>query len=514
MARATTKHGVRRQIAAWRLQDRVTPAFAGYYAVGAGVGSPPRVQLFRDGELQLDFVAYDPSFLGGANVAIGDFNGDETPDIVTGAGFGGGSHVRIFSGTDSTVIGEFFAYRDQFLGGVNVAVGDVTGDLVPDIITAPASNGGPDVRVFDGTNLRQVSQITPYDLRIRGGINIAAGDVNGDGFDEVVTVPARGATHVRVFDVRDANAVVQEFYAYDSKFRGGASVAAADLNLDEAADIITGAGQGGGPHVKIFSGGEPEFVLNQWLAYEANFLGGVRVGAADLDSNGRLDVITAPGPGGGPDVRTFNPQNAALLSSRFVFSPNFLGGVTTTDDPSVFDLRVSATYISPAPVTGTNYVIEGTTLTYGTPARNAIGAGQNVLTFTPTPVVRIPNAVTIELGRLSLVNRITDPGTTLESVTLNLSLDLNGSTITLPIELDLESTTNVASPETSEDTVSATQDEPIVVRVPGLGQVAVSFLGFATPASGPITQTESDFRVRETRSAEVIVVGRIKLLNT
>ncbi|MFA6495484.1 MAG: hypothetical protein WCV50_00005, partial [Patescibacteria group bacterium] len=64
--------------------------------------------------------AYAESFRGGVNVAAGDVNGDGTDEIIAGAGYTGGPHVRIF-GESGNLLSQFFAYAESFRGGVNVA---------------------------------------------------------------------------------------------------------------------------------------------------------------------------------------------------------------------------------------------------------------------------------------------------------------------------------------------------------------------------------------------------------
>src|SRR5437762_3101707 len=83
---------------------------------------------------------------------------------------------------------------------------------------------------------------------------VAAGDVNGDGYPDVVCAAGPGgAPNVRVFDGRDGTPLggpFASFFPYDPAFSGGAFVAAGDVNGDGLADVITGAGPGGGPDVK------------------------------------------------------------------------------------------------------------------------------------------------------------------------------------------------------------------------------------------------------------------------
>jgi hypothetical protein len=115
--------------------------------------------------------------------------------------------------------------------------------------------------------------------------------------------------------------------AYGSTFSGGVFVAAGDVDGDGQVDIITGAGEGGAPHVRAFSGANVNVVLQSLLAYSSNFTGGVRVSAIDRNGDGRADILTAAGPGGGPHVRAFDGLNAAQLDSFFAFEAEFPGGV-------------------------------------------------------------------------------------------------------------------------------------------------------------------------------------------
>src|SRR5205823_4668620 len=140
------------------------------------------------------------TFTGGMFVAAGDVNSDGIADIITGTDVGGGPRVQVFDGKTRLAIRNYFAYESSFRGGVRVAAGDVNGDGMTDIITTPAEGGGPRVTAFDGRDLSVLSNFFAFDPTDRAGVYVAAGDFTGDDVAEIVV--GQGATTnplVRIF---------------------------------------------------------------------------------------------------------------------------------------------------------------------------------------------------------------------------------------------------------------------------------------------------------------------------
>ncbi|HTK74074.1 MAG TPA: FG-GAP-like repeat-containing protein [Gemmataceae bacterium] len=298
------------------------------YVVGAGVGGGPQVIAYDavTGTIKYSFFAYDSAFRGGVRVATGDVTGDGYDDIVTSAGTGGGPHVKVFDGRTGQLVRSFMAYESTFTGGVYLAVGDLNGDGKAEIITGTGVGGGPVVKVWDGGSGQLLHVFAAYDPTFRGGVTVAAADVTGDGRADIITgTGPGGGPHVNVFDGTSL-ALYRQFMAFDSGFRGGVTVAAGDVNGDGRADVVTGAGPGGGPGVRVWDGNSFT-VLADFFAFTPSFSGGVRVATADLDGNGRADLVVGSGSGMGAQIRAFQGQTLAALRTVSVFDPSFQGGV-------------------------------------------------------------------------------------------------------------------------------------------------------------------------------------------
>jgi hypothetical protein len=170
--------------------------------VAAGPGAGPHVKVFDASthELKFNLMPYAPNFLGGVRVATGDVNGDGVPDIITAPGAGNsGGHVKVFDGTTGGLLSSFLAYGN-FQGGIFVAAGDVNGDGRADIITGPDRGAPPHVKVFNPANNQTIQSFLAYDQSFRGGVRVAAGDVNGDGRDDIITSAADGSRPTKAFD--------------------------------------------------------------------------------------------------------------------------------------------------------------------------------------------------------------------------------------------------------------------------------------------------------------------------
>ncbi len=194
------------------------------------------LNITTNGKRTLSFKPYG-AFNGIFGVAAANVGGDEKEEIITGAGFGGGPQVRVFD-INGKVRSSFMAYDKNFRGGVNIAAGNVIGDSKAEIITGAGFGGGPHVRVFDNNGQSKVSFMA-YDKNFRGGVNVAVGDVDGDGQNEIVTGAGRGGgPQVRIFN--GLGQIKASFMAYDENYREGIFIAVYDINNDGVAEILTG----------------------------------------------------------------------------------------------------------------------------------------------------------------------------------------------------------------------------------------------------------------------------------
>lgn len=232
------------------------------------------------------FYIYDPSFVGGVSVVTTDINNDGADDKI----FSDNSKIKIIS-SGGNLVSEFYPYGKNYRSGINFTVGNLVGDGRLEIITGTGAGAGPQVRIFDSNGQLIHPGFFAFDKNFRGGVSVAMGDINADGYMEIIAGAGKGmAPQVSIFN-RQGKPAGASFLAYDKNFKGGVNVAVGDLNGDKKSEIITGAGVGGGPHVRIFN--EQGKSLNSFFAFDKSKRLGVKVSVGDADGDGKMEILAS-----------------------------------------------------------------------------------------------------------------------------------------------------------------------------------------------------------------------------
>ncbi|CAN5226922.1 hypothetical protein BH11PLA2_BH11PLA2_21270 [soil metagenome] len=200
-----------------------------WIAVSADAGTTPQVRVFdiAAGKMIDSFVAYDERFRGGVRIALGDINGDGTPDLITVPGPGGEPRVRVLDGRNRAVMGDFLAFDPAFNTGLTVDTSDLTRNGRADLIVGTDAGVPSVVRIFDAINGKRIGELQPFPPRFQGGVRVAAYDFDRDGVPDVVCSPGRDPNHLAV-PIRIYSGVnsrpLGEFYPFGPQFRGGSFV--------------------------------------------------------------------------------------------------------------------------------------------------------------------------------------------------------------------------------------------------------------------------------------------------
>lgn len=166
---------------------------------------------------------------------------------------------------------------------------------------------------------------------LAGGAKVAVGDLGSDGVSEIVLGMGLG-NEPRVNVYRLDGSLIGSFLAYQATMGLGINVTVCDVDGDGVNDIVTGTQYGAGPHVRTFDNVGEAKDNGGFMAYAASFRGGVNISCGDLTGDGRAELVTSPGPTGGPDVKiwSFSHNTWQLIHEVFAFAPEETGGTLTT----------------------------------------------------------------------------------------------------------------------------------------------------------------------------------------
>lgn len=288
----------------------------------------PEVKIFTDwGEEKQIFPVLDGAWPGGVKVAVGNVDGKGKEEIVIASQKERQPTVQVFK-ADGILISEFLAYAEDMQYGVNVAVGDLNNDGREEIITGAGEGGGAHVRVFNKKGeVKKFNQgFAAFADNFRGGVNVAVGDLDGDGQGEIIAAAGPGGqSHVRVFD-RSGNYLGQDFWPFEEDYQGGVSVAVSNIDGGEDQELIFGKASFGLSEVKVYK--RDGTLLGEWQVWGDEYKGGVNVAGGDVDQDGYDEIIVAVANIAGPQIRFFEYNGTEIKNNFFAYEGEFRGGLS------------------------------------------------------------------------------------------------------------------------------------------------------------------------------------------
>jgi uncharacterized delta-60 repeat protein len=280
------------------------------FVVVTGPGTPTEFAVINGSDQTSFIVPPTPafpgsaSFTGGAFVSVGAFGRGQGEDWVLTPDQGGGPRVVIYDYANggAEVAANFFGINaPTFRGGARSAVGDINGDGIADLVVAAGYGGGPRIAVWNGATLfssaptELMNDFFAFSPFLNNGAYVAVGDVNGDGYGDIVFGAGEGgAPQVLIISGQTllskgaiyaiANPLANFYLNGDTTSRGGARVATKNVDGDNKIDVVAASGAGDPALIKVYAGsaiggaGEPYSIQTLTPFGGATLTDGVYVG--------------------------------------------------------------------------------------------------------------------------------------------------------------------------------------------------------------------------------------------
>jgi hypothetical protein len=279
------------------------------------------------------------------------------------------AHENVVTPSSATIRTLFTAYKGVFVMHCHRLNHEDNGmmaliNVIPSVssyaVAVPGGNGRPAaVELRDGNGDKVINVVVPF-TGFQGTPSVAMADVNGDGVLDLIAGTGEGVVPEVVAysgasgGLGPFSNVLARFSPFNSDFKGGVTVAGTDVDGNGLSDnIIVGAGPGGDSQIKVFSSrlpdqaGKAPDVFSAFAPYPGS-RSGVSLTTGLIDAmSGRPSIVTAPGPGEPARIKTFrwdlySPTERAqangakgpnltepIVSSDFLaFDPSYTGGTS------------------------------------------------------------------------------------------------------------------------------------------------------------------------------------------
>lgn len=243
---------------------------------GGGLGEG-RVKIFNlAGKKKRQFSPYGTSFRGGISVAVGNIDQDKKREIaVVQANESLSPEVKIYKiKKRKKLVSQFkVLLKSQ---GANITLGDVDGDKIDEVIVGAIKGSKPRIEIFDKNGKIKFSFLA-FEESYQGGVAVAAGDVNGDGKAEIAASKQKDDSLIKIYRFSPFN-LISQFRAFGN--RGfGTNIALGNIKGNKKAEVIAVAAKGGSPQILGFDASGKKLPIN-FFAFDQSFYGGLNIALA------------------------------------------------------------------------------------------------------------------------------------------------------------------------------------------------------------------------------------------
>jgi len=230
------------------------------------------------------FFTFDDKYQGGDRIAYVDLDRNGKRDLFVAHG----NRIEAWR-DDGQKYFKIYPFTAGYIGKMNIALGDLQGFGLPEIFVAPGKGTSQPIKIYGIYGDDRRTDFYPFGKNYTGGYSLAIGDVDGDGFQELVVGRGGDKTQLYIYD-RNLK-LKKEFTPFESNFKGGINVATGDLDGNKTDEIIVGRGDGGKPEVKVFDI-TGKLLYQSFTAYSSLTNPGIDVKALDVDFDGKDDIVT------------------------------------------------------------------------------------------------------------------------------------------------------------------------------------------------------------------------------
>jgi len=274
---------------------------------------------------------------GTVRTAVADFNGDGVADYAFTTGGGRVARTRIIDGATNSMLVGSTVVLNGFTGGAYIMAGDIDKDGKAELVVSADRGGSPLIEVYRVTSGKLVKSLSfqPFGVANRNGVRVAMGDLNHDGAADLILGTGAGqAPRVAIYDgaalAAGRTATMRpSFLAFDSTLRTGVNVSSGDIDGDGYDDLIVSQDSGGASLVRVWSGADitanPQTAissltpLQEFYANGTTDQSGIRVTTRDFNGDGKEELVTSASGGASSWVRVLSVTSSAVAPLETVF---------------------------------------------------------------------------------------------------------------------------------------------------------------------------------------------------